>query len=114
MASNNQNHEKGIDLLITDSYSAIGNSEEETTEELEFSSYDLDTKDLDEIDTGLDNEETTLEPIEQNVVSLDEEAENKEIEVKASSKDINSMFEKASSSVQEAKNIFAKNVERAN
>ncbi len=105
--ANDKKKEKSFDLLTTDGYIATEDNEMDSHEDLELNSYELSTQDLDEIGNELENEEESLTPVEHDIVSLEE---NK-LESKNVSKDINSMFEKASSRVQEAKSIFAKNVE---
>ncbi len=105
--ANDKKKEKSFDLLTTDGYEVTENNEIDTTEELELNSYELSTKDLEEFENDFKSKEESLIPVEHSIVSLEE---NK-IDDKNVSRDINSMFEKASSSVQEAKNIFAKNVE---
>lgn len=108
--ANDKKREKGFDLLTTDGYEVTENNEIDSQEELELNSYELSTQDLEEFESDFKNEEDPLTPVEHSIVSL-EENRNEQTENKSISRDINSMFEKASSSVQEAKNIFAKNVE---
>jgi chromosome segregation ATPase len=99
MAKKN-NKETSFDLLQTDSYEITG-SKEDTNDELDFESFELNNTSLEELESSTDESEE-LTPVEHKEVNL-EENDNP--------KDINSMFEKATSSVLEAKNIFAKNVE---
>lgn len=93
--------ETGFDLLQTDGYDIANVNVEK--EEPEFSTYELDTTDFDTFEETLETEEVKEEAPQEEPVAPKEE--------KADSKDINSMFEIATSGVLEAKNIFAKNVE---
>ncbi len=101
--------ETGFDLLQRD----INETSESDSQELDFTNYDLDTTDLPSYEEETDGELEELKPSGIEISSLDE-VEEKEEEAQLeedSPKDINSMFEIATSGVQEAKNIFAKNVE---
>lgn len=123
-----KNNETGFDLLQTDGYDITSINNEETTEP-EFSDYEIDTADFDSFEAELDSlEETPNEEIAEEVSEEDSskitESEEENIEtsdtvipevkeeVKTTEvRDINSMFEIATSNVLEAKNIFAKNAE---
>lgn len=117
-----KNNETGFDLLQTDGYD-ITSINNEITEEPEFSDYEIDTTDFDSFEAELETleespkEETseekkvTEETNEEVIEEKAEEPEKEEIKPTTEVRDINSMFEIATSSVLEAKNIFAKNVE---
>lgn len=108
--ANDKKKEKSFDLLTTDGYEVAESNEIDAQEELELNSYELNTQDLEEFESDFKGEEDSLTPVEHSIVSLEENKSN-QLESQNVSRDINSMFEKASSRVQEAKNIFAKNVE---
>lgn len=122
MKKKDKKSETGFDLLQTDGYD-ITSVRANEVKEPEFADYELDVADLDSTlsDLKVDDIEEfeEVKPVEVEVTKLPEEEEKEEpkkeeipeVVPQKESRDINSMFEIATTGVLEAKNIFAKNVE---
>lgn len=106
-----KNSETGFDLLQTDGYD-ITDINTNRVDEPEFSEYEIDTADFDSFEEELETvKETPIEEIVEEPVQEEVKKEVKTEKKVEQARDINSMFEIATSGVLEAKNIFAKNVE---